>query len=238
MVMTYITASIMSLCAPLLQAAQEFRVKDGDTIKVKISSRELSRIAVTGEGRLDKVWGASGVLEIQPDKERGEIFIRTTGGAPAAFSFFVRDDSGATYTIVAQQYDIPAQTILLKSVALRKSMKRESTYLVTPLVELVKQLMKGMALGGSISGYVLEDLRETIPLWKEANIVLRRVYRGNDLIGEVYTIENRTDQVLKFHESEFMNFGGRTQAVALEYLSLQTDKTGFLYIVRNPSGGE
>ena len=127
---------------------------------VKISSRELTRITVEGAGRLAKVWGSAGVLEIQPDKDKGEIFIRPSATAPNSLSFFVRDDQGATYTVVASQHDIPSETILLKPAAPRKRVGRGDRYRTTPFVERVKRLMKGMALGESMAGYTLRRRRE------------------------------------------------------------------------------
>lgn len=229
---------VMFLVASNASAAQEFKVKDGDTITVKISSRELTRVTVDGEGRLDKVWGSAGILEIQPDKDKGEIFVRPSRSAPAAFSFFVRDDMGATYTVVAQQHDIPSETIVLKPAASRKSVGRGSEYRSAPYVDRVKRLFKGMALGESIDGYSYDDSEQEVPLWAETSIVLRRIYTGQDLLGEIYTIENISEKEMHFHEREFMDFGTRVQAVALERLSLGKGESTFLYVVRKPVGGE
>ena len=194
MSITPLIITVILSCVNIAQAAQEFRVNDGDTITVKISSRELTRITVDGVGRLDKVWGAAGVLEITPDKEKGEIFVRPSRSAPTAFSFFVRDDLGATYTIVAKQHDIPSETVLLKPAAPRKSVGRGSEYRSTPYIERVKRLMKGMALGEDVAGYTFDDAEKTVPLWAETNIALRRVYTGYDLLGEIYTLENISDK--------------------------------------------
>ena len=232
MSITPLIITVILSCVNIAQAAQEFRVNDGDTITVKISSRELTRITVDGVGRLDKVWGAAGVLEITPDKEKGEIFVRPSRSAPTAFSFFVRDDLGATYTIVAKQHDIPSETVLLKPAAPRKSVGRGSEYRSTPYIERVKRLMKGMALGEDVAGYTFDDAEKTVPLWAETNIALRRVYTGYDLLGEIYTLENISDKEIVFHEREFLDFGDNVQAVALEQLTLAKGETTFIYVVR------
>ena len=232
MSITPLIITVILSCVNIAQAAQEFRVNDGDTITVKISSRELTRITVDGVGRLDKVWGAAGVLEITPDKEKGEIFVRPSRSAPTAFSFFVRDDLGATYTIVAKQHDIPSETVLLKPAAPRKSVGRGSEYRSTPYIERVKRLMKGMALGEDVAGYTFDDAEKKVPLWAETNIALRRVYTGYDLLGEIYTLENISDKEIVFHEREFLDFGDNVQAVALEQLTLAKGETTFIYVVR------
>ena len=231
------TAIFMMLFIPgLATAAQEFKVKDGDTITVKISSRELTRITISGEGRLEKVWGSAGILEIQPDKDKGEIFVRPTNVAPAALSFFVRDDMGSTYTVVAQQHDIPSETIVIKPSTQRKSKSRSSKYRSTPFVETVKRLMKSMALGDSLDGYSYDDVESEVELWAETEITLRRIYSGYELLGEVYTIKNISDEEMNFHEREFLDFGDRVQAAALERLSLNKGESTFLYVVRKPEG--
>lgn len=238
MSITPLIITVILSCVNIAQAAQEFRVNDGDTITVKISSRELTRITVDGVGRLDKVWGAAGVLEITPDKEKGEIFVRPSRSAPTAFSFFVRDDLGATYTIVAKQHDIPSETVLLKPAAPRKSVGRGSEYRSTPYIERVKRLMKGMALGEDVAGYTFDDAEKTVPLWAETNIALRRVYTGYDLLGEIYTLENISDKEIVFHEREFLDFGDNVQAVALEQLTLAKGETTFIYVVRKSMGAK
>jgi len=233
--MRSVTALVILLLSPLFVtgafAAQAFVVSDGDTVKAQISARELTRISVDG-GRLDKVWGAPGVLDIQPDLEQGEIFIRPTISAPPALSFFVRDDSGATYTIVAQQYDVPAQTIILRSDAPRKVIEETAQEAALPFVGKIKQLIKSMVLAEPKGGYRLVETEELVPLWEETEIVLRRVYKSSRLSGEVYSIKNLTDQTVTLHEREFINLRGRTQAVALEKSSLASGESAFLYIVR------
>lgn len=218
------------------QSAQVFRVKDGDTITVKISSRELTRLAVFGDGRIDKVWKTVGVLDVQSDIASGEIFVQPLPGAPALISFFIRDNSGATYTVVAQQYDVPSESIILKPAGVLKSIGRGSEYRATPYVDRIKRLIKGMALGGDVDGYSFEDTKEIVPLWKEANIELIRVYTGYDLSGETYIIKNVSGKEMVLGEREFFDFGNGVRAVALERSTLADDESTFVYVVRKSEG--
>jgi conjugal transfer pilus assembly protein TraK len=218
-------------------AKQEFKVKDGDTIAVKISSYELTRIAIHGKGRLEKVWGAVGGLEIKPDKENGEIFVQPKEGSPASISFFVRDDLGATYTLIAQQQDIPSETILLKQVSTQKSKLKNGEHKITPFVESIKHLIKGMALeSGLDDSYIINDLDVEVPLWKETKITLNQSYSSDALLGEIYTVENISDADMILHEREFLNFRSNVQAVALENQALKKGGSTLLYIVSLPVG--
>jgi len=216
-------------------AAQTFRVKDGDTVTVDVSARELTRIAVFRGGRLDKVYGAAGLLEVQPDMERGEVYIRPLPGAPAVFSFFARDESGGTYTIVATQRDIPSETVILEPAELRKLMLSSESDRSIPLVDRVKDLMKGMANNEEIEGYYRQSVDQIVPLWHETTIRLETYYETIDLFGEIYSIENVSPQVMSFHESEFMEFGDKVLAVALDTLALEPGKSTRLYVVRRSS---
>lgn len=219
-------------------AAQEFSVKDGDTVNIKISSTELTRVSIYGEGRIEKVWGAAGILDIQPDKEKGEIFIRPNQVAAPALSFFVRDDMGSTYTLVAIQHDIPSETVILKPKGSRVAKQFQDNYRSTPFIKTVKDLMRSMALGQDQDGYSIEfGESKEIPLWRETKIQLETTYTGYELLGEVYSVRNISDKDIVFSEKEFLDFGDRVYAVALERLSIGIDETTLLYVVRKASNG-
>jgi len=221
---------------PLL-AAQTFNVKDGGTVTINISTNELSRVTIGGAGRIDKVWGTAGVLEIQPDKEKGEIFIRPTQAAPPALSFFIRDDLGATYTLVATHSDIPSETIILTPKGRHKSVAGTNQR-VQPHIEMVKHLVKSMALGNDLEAYSVEDFQQDVPLWNETQIVLKRVYQGIHLVGEIYTIKNISTEEILFQESEFLDFGSNVQAVALDDLDIAPGEATQLYVVRKNAEAE
>lgn len=225
-------ATVAFFSAGLALAQQSFKVKDGDTVAVDISARELTRIAVAKEGRLDSVFGAAGTIEVQPDIERGEVFIRPLPNAPAVLSFFARDDTGGTYTIVATQRNIPSQTIMLDPARRQLHMQGAQRDRSVPIVDRVKLLMKGMANNEDLEGYYREDVDQVVPLWHETKIRLQHYYETLDLFGEVYSLENVSPNAMTFHESEFMDFGDKVLAVALESLALEPGERTRLYVVR------
>lgn len=212
-------------------AKQEVTLKDGDTVKVTLSATDATRI-VMERGRIEKIVAPKGMLDIQADKERGEVFLKPLASAPDSLSFFVRDDSGATFTLVATRRPMPGDTISIKNASPRKSPGRGAQYLSTPFVERVKQLIKAMALGENLESYGVEDQNRPVELWKETKITLVKSFTAHDLYGEVYVITNVSNDSLRFHEREFMEFGERVQAVALERLELGPEASTFLYMVR------
>ena len=221
------------------QAAQTFKVSDGDSIKATISSRDLTRVTISGETRISKAWSAEGVLEITPDKERGEAYVIPLNGS-AALSFFVQDDQGATYTIVAEQKDIPSETIILQPKRRRNlSAGSGQGYSLnnTNYVKAVKSLMKAMATGEGLDGFVIDDVDVEVPLWKETHIHLMATYAGYDLLGEVYVVTNVSEEKIDFLELEFLEFGKNVRATALERLSIEKGESTFLYVVRQEEEG-
>lgn len=213
---------------------QNFAVRDGASITAIISSHELTRVTVTGSQRLEKVWAPAGMLWVQPDEAQGDIFIKPVADAPATMSFFVRDGSGGTYTIIAEQRDIPSETILLnpESPARRANphqTKRQPFYYVRE----IKRLMLAMALDQETKGFTKDEHDLPVPLWEETRIVHTSTYTSSRFIGQVYKIENLTSQPLTFHEQEFLAFIPDTRAVALRHFTLPAGTSTSLYIVRD-----
>lgn len=224
--------AVFVIClSSVAMAAQEFDVKDGDAIQVKVSTNDLTRIKVHN-GRISKVWGAGGQLHKEPDKKNGEVFVRPMPRAKRDLSFFVQDDRGATYTIIATQYDIPSETVILKPKGAKANKRDIRRYKSIPLVKQVKTLVRSMALGEDAQGYTQEDHEQEIPLWNETDIKLVRVYSGYKLSGEVYRITNVSGETMVFSETEFLDFGEGVLAVSVQNLELPKSDTTFLYIVR------
>lgn len=212
--------------------AQHYEVSDGDTIRVRIASREINRMLVDG-GRINKVWGSSGILEIKPDKDNGEIYVKPTDNAKESFSFYIRDDQGATYTVVATQSDIASQTITVKP---KFKIIRNSKSRTDPYILKIKKLIKEMALRKEKTEYRVGSHDKEVKLWKDVDIRLQRSYVSKDIRGEVYLIRNKTQKKMRFNESEFLGFGANVRAVSLDKLELEGEEAATLYVVRSGNG--
>ncbi|MBF0315140.1 MAG: type-F conjugative transfer system secretin TraK [Oligoflexia bacterium] len=221
---------LMVMCSSVF-AVQKLIVNDGDVLKVKLSSRELTRLAVEG-GRVDRMWGASGLLESQSDKKDGELFLRPSSTAAKVFSFFVRDNFGSTYTIIAEQQDIPSQTVILAPVK-RISKEEKERYKNRNVVSKIKDLIKAMA-NDELDSKKMESEKhhEEINLWKESRITLVKSYRMEKLKGEVFRFKNISKEAMKLLESEFLNFRKDTLAVAIDQLTLKPEEETNLYVIR------
>lgn len=209
-------------------ASQEISVENNGTYKVKISSTELTRITVDG-GRIKKAWAINTSWDTKADKDTGELFIKPKDGSNKIFSFFVQDSSGSTYTLIATPLDIPSETVVLKSIEVKKAEIADKSD--QPYVTQIKSLIKEMSVGDHESSMV-EDIGQIVSLWDETELWLIRRYTNSNLVGEEYSISNKTKKNITFSEQEFSNFGENVRAVALEKFTLLPNQKTRVFIVR------
>jgi len=200
------------------QAAQEIAVRDGATVPVTVSQRELTRLALADGGKLARVWGVDGQFTVQADDESGEAFIRPVEGAPVgqAFSLFVRDAAGAVYTLTATVVDLPAQTVLLKPQSSHKAAAPASGP-ATPYVDRIKVQIRAMLDGSreAAEGCTVEDVGRAIPLWRESYVEIVRRWRCEAFIGEELSLRNVSSAELRLDEHEFETLYPDVRAVAV-----------------------
>jgi len=216
-----------------VQALQLVDVVDGETVTVKVSRRDLTRIAMADGGRIRRVWGLADHMQVEPDREGGQVFLRPAPGLAAqAFSFFVQDEAGATHTLLAVPVDMPSDTVLLR----RKNQAAAAVGAganpsAIPYTDRIKRLVRAMARGAVPEGYLPSIEERAIPLWQEARLILTARYRG-DLIGEVYRLTNISDQEMRLDEREFARLAGGIQAVAIEEHRLAPGQSTRIYLIR------
>ena len=227
-------AALLLFASPA-NAVQTFHVRDGQTVTAIISSRELTRVSVSGSAQLEKVWVAAGKLQIQPDEEQGDIFIKPNYGQLGALSFFVRDTDGATYTIIAETRDVPSETILLKPHAVLSKPSTAARRRPKPYshVQEIKRLVLAMAKNKETKGFTRDPDDTIIPLWHETTVTRTAIYVGYNLHGHVYSIDNATSQPLTLNEQEFLDLLPGTRAVALADYTIPVGDSTSLYLVQD-----
>lgn len=218
-----------------VNAAQTFEVKDGDTINITVSRKEVTRVSVSGSGRIATVRGAEGAVQVTPDKEEGDIYLRPLTSS-ADFSLFIRDSYGNNYTVAARQADVPSQTVLLKpkSTAQAPDAGHAQRYKETPLKTRVGELMKAMAAHSELTGFDRHTPEKPvdIPRWQEVSFRLTESWTGYDVTGEVFELKNVSRKTLNFHEREFLDVGKGVIASAMEKLRLAPEETSRVFVVR------
>ncbi len=213
-------------------ALQLVDVVDGQTVTVKVSSRDLTRIAMADGGRINRVWGLEGHMQVEPDREGGEVFLRPAPGmTDHAFSFFIRDDQGATHTLLAVPVDMPSDTVLLRSKNQTASVSSGPKPRATPCTENIKHLVRAMAREAVPEGYLPTVEQQEIPLWVEVRFVLTLRYSG-DLSGEVYQLTNISEEEMRLDEREFARLANDIKAVAILEHTLAPQQTTRVYLIR------
>lgn len=225
-----------ALVSPTL-ALQPYDTQDGATTVARIPQREPARIKVDG-GAIVDVFGdiatkdnPGGRLRVEPDKERGEIYVRLVDVSDSRpIDLFVKSAQG-TYTLVLQPVDIPADTIVLKD---RSAPPRATLGLYRAKPERHQSKLKAMLLAMQAKELPAEvrvaDTPRVVPLWQEAHFVLQRTFEARDLIGERYLLTNVSKAPMVLAEPEFYRPG--VLAVAVEQSNLSPNEATTVYVIR------
>jgi len=222
------------LIASPVYALQKIAVEDGQTVPINISSNEPNRLAIK-DGRISKAWGAEAHLTVLPHSDSGELFFTPLANADEKFSFFIKDSNGGTYTIAVTQKLIPSETIILETTVVDKKAISESQKerKDMPYIVRIKQLIGSMASTSDDHPYeVVRNLDQPVPLWHEVSMMLTSQYSAKGLKGDIYELVNITEDQMVLSESEFLNFGHRVLAVAIDHMTLLPKQSTNVYIVR------
>ncbi len=248
-------AVVVMLLGSAAAQAGEYAVQDGATLNAKLSREGLTRITVLG-ARVEQVFSSDGKdLSFQVDKRNGQVFVRhkaddtvldevslpgggsvkrkPMGSDKTAFSAFVTDDGGRTFNLNLSLADSPSESIVLKPLVVEKAKSgRVIIQNDQSLPAEVMALTQVMAANTrDVSGYAVAlDLHEPQALWTGVEYQRVASYEGDTLLGEVYTLANRTGAEMRMVESEFQAKG--VLAVAVKNPILQDGEFTYVYLVR------
>ena len=212
--------------------AEVVKLLQGETQFVELSDRDLNVILFPGPV---KVMTQSDLLEIKIEGRR--IFIsfkknmqsETIPDTPQQIYFLTKD---RTYSMVAVPKGIPAVTIVVQTegdLTEDKALKWEQEH---PYIATIKGLIKSMYSHKLPPGYSITDVGDAVDVsqWDGLTQVMSKKYVGAALSGEVYTLHNKSADVVRFKEQEFYEKG--VIAVSIESHELQPDEKTSLYLVR------
>jgi len=226
-----LTAALLSLSLEA-HALQLVEVSDGQTITVKVSAKELTRIAMADGQRIARIWGLEDRMQVEPDRDGGQVFLRPMNGLSSqAFSFFVRDEQGETFTLLAVPVDMPADTVLLRSKNQNTAAHAIASPQEIPYIETIKILVRALAQGGVPEGFQSAAVSREVPLWKEAKVVQIARYTGA-FIAEIYQFTNVSGKEMRLDEREFAALATDIKAVAIAEHVLAPAQTTRIYLIR------
>lgn len=225
-------ALLLAISLPA-SAIQILEGVDGQTLVGKIAQKELTRVTVE-RGRIKKVTGNAGEFLLEKDEDKGQIYIRpTTEAATKPINLFITTDR-ATFTLLLQPVDLPAETIVIKDRAARNEstrVERSSAYL-----RVIKNLLLAMASDTLPRDMEVREMAKEVGLWKEARLLLTRTYLGQALTGEKYVLTNVSSKSMVIAEQELYQAG--VIAVSVENLNLRPDESSNVFVIRERNDHE
>lgn len=219
----------MCLISGQSMAAQTKMVEDGSEFSAEISKSDINRIKVVGD-RIKDIKSNSGELEVSVEEKKGEIYIRpTTIAENRPLNLFIITEQGFTYKALLYPKAIPAEQILLRNddvvtnsdVEVAKITKNSYEQQIIALIRAMREKKK-------VEGYQVKSDRKNLDL---GDLDVRRisVYKGQNFIGEIFTLKNSTKTLISVEEKMFFKNGVR--AVKIENPNLLPDESTEIFIV-------
>lgn len=209
-----------------LQALQTYKMVDQQKTTVVLSKDSYTRIAVLDD-RIQQIFGADGVFDIQSDDERGQIFLKPlTHDSSKAVSITIVTEAGVTQDILLIPKKVEAQSILFQVEGDQKNTPLKEKSYRTQLAEL----MEAMLYSNTLDDYDKMPLKTTDRLPVE-NIEVAPVfiYRGNNFSGRVYTVSNNSSNPINLNEQMFAQVGD--VALLLWDQTLGSEQTTSLFVI-------
>jgi len=224
------------LAMPAAWALQTVDVSDGNSHLVKISAKEMSRLAVEG-GKIRRLDYVDGEMEAKKDDDAGDFYILPLVKKP--INVFVKTASGQTHALILQPTDMPLETIILREPRRRDSDAGRSgsgsTLAAGSLEGAVKRLMIAMARGDSSTEFEVGAINQEVGLWNEARFVLLQRYVGQSLVGEHYRLTNVSRSIMRLAEQELYKQG--VVAISIENQVLNPGESTEVFITRVATDG-
>lgn len=219
-------------CVNTTYAIQNIKMKDGATATVIFSEKEMTRIAAKGSVPLS-IWTVDNQMDSTQDDVTGDWFVTPMNPNKKTFSFFVQDENGATMTVIANLQDVPSETIIFEGAKLRTNYDEMSTNSDNSdsRKSVIRNMIRAMANNDERS-YLVSELKEKVPLWREVDLVSIKAYETSKFIGTVYILKNISNETMNLGEEEFMDFGASVVAVGLSNNQVKPQDTTYLYVIR------
>lgn len=209
--------------------------REGKTIIIDISQTSLNRLYVKGL-RIHKIRSVKNQLVWKKDEKKGEIYIAPFNRLSSRpINFFVQDESGNTYTVIARPKSIPSQSH--KIIPRNGSNTKAKTWEMSgSYPKIIAKLIAHLYNHKTPAGYMASRLATPVLLWKETDFLLVRRVTGSKFIGETYRIKNIDTKTMVLHEQEFVknakNRRHNVKGVAIDKHRLSPNDSTFVHIVR------
>lgn len=234
-----LTALGQPLMATPLRALQTYPLVDHQKTELEISKTELNRIAVSGD-RIQQVFGAEGLFDVQTDDEGGQIFLKLNSGIhiPNSKSITVTliTEDGLTQDLKLIPRGIDSQSILFKpsikgpadeSLLTEKTKESKESSVLT--------LMKAMVRNEEMDGFTKASCEGSsfvapkIEALENLKTDCLSTYLGERLQGRRYSLVNQGTTPIHLKEEDFA--GPEDLALILMKSTLHPQETITFYVI-------
>ena len=196
-------AVLFAASSPNVQALQVLDTRDGVSVAAKLSLKEPtgSRSKVRPSPRCSATSGRTRLIRpatssSRPIPGKGRAYIRPVSvSATKPINLFV-STAHATYTLLLQPVDMPADTIVLRDRTSRVARSAMSPGKAPTHVRALTTLLTAMANDAPSSDMRVEDTALDVRLWQATRFTLLRRYESPGLIGERYLLTNLGEAAL------------------------------------------
>lgn len=234
-----IAATLPVLVALLLSthswALQNVDVSDGRSHLIKISAKEMSRIAIEA-GKIRRLDFVDGELEVKKDDETGDMYVLPLVRKPV--NVFVKSASGLTHALILQPTDMPLETVILREPPKKEADPKRSSIAIERAGALevsIKRLVLAMARGEKPVEFDVVPANQEVGLWNEARFVLLERYVGRSLVGEHFRLTNVSASIMRVAEQELYKQG--VIAVSIEQQVLKPGESTEVFVMRVSNDG-
>ena len=221
--------SLIALCL-VLQNSNALQIKDlykDHRLTADISVDSINRISVEDD-RIAQVFGLNEDLVIETDNNTGQIFVRTKQNKPIDLSIITEKQITLDLRLLPQE--IPAETIIIKTNKLKDPAKVNAK--TTNYLDQITTIILAMANNKQISWYTSQKVHKQILLWEKIELIQTSEYISGNLIGEVYTLTNKTKDRLFLTETQF-GWKKQIAGIAIRKHTLSPNESTQIYVVRH-----
>ena len=220
---------ILMLITSNVYALQLKQLHKDHRLVADISLNSINRIYVEDD-RIAQVFGLNEDLVIETDNNTGQIFLRTKQNKPIDLS--VITEKQVTLDLRLLPKDISGETIIIKTNKPTEPAKISAK--TTSYLDQITTLMLAMANNQSITSFTINKVHKKILLWDKIDLLQTSEYIGNKLIGEVYSLTNKTQDRIFLTETQF-GWQKGVAAVAIKKHALAPKETTPIYVIRHVS---
>lgn len=210
------------------QGPQNVPVLNNQESAITLGSDDYNRLFVEGD-RILQVRGDDGAYNVETDNVFGQVYIKPTSLNP--FELYITTETGKTYALAVHVVSGKREDVGLvpKDAQETKAARFENN---TPYQQAIVALLRAMANGEPLEGFDVSQMKgKAIPLGNVATMTQIGSYQGDSLVGEVYTLQNISSQVLTIKPEQL--YRTNTAAIAMQSENIPVKSSVRVFIVQN-----